>query len=66
MVIVAAGDRVYLRGIVAGEAARTQIEEAARKQYSGRVVDAGILLDPAYEPVVSVLPTVSAPLKTVR
>lgn len=60
VVIVAAGDRVYLRGIVAGEAARTQIEEAARKQYSGRVVDAGILLDPAYEPVVSVLPTVSA------
>lgn len=60
VLIAAVADRVFVRGTVADESARTQLEDAARKLYSGRSVDSGITLDPSYAPIDSILPTISA------
>lgn len=60
VMIAALGDRVYLRGTVAEETSRTQIEDAARKFYTSRSLDAGIQIDTSVASVATVLPTVSA------
>ena len=60
LLLAAAGDRVMVRGRVAEEAVRAQIDSAVRKLYSSRSVDVSIQLDPSCEPVANVLPTLSA------
>jgi len=59
LIIAAAGDRVYLRGAVAEESVRAQIESAAKRFYVGRVVDASIRLDTACMATRTILQTVT-------
>lgn len=60
LLIAAVGDHVFVRGAVAEESTRSQIESAARKFYSTRVVDCAIRVEANCEPSADVLQTTSA------
>lgn len=60
LLIAIIGDRVILRGVVAAESERTQIETAARQRYETRALDIAIRLDAAFAPADSILPTVGS------
>lgn len=60
LLLAAAGDRVFLRGAVAEESVRAQIESAARRLYVGRVVDSSIRLDSACMATNTILQTVTS------
>lgn len=60
LVLAAAGDRVFLRGAVAEESVRAQIESAAKRLYVGRVVEADIRLDSACMPTSTILQSVTS------
>lgn len=60
LLLAAAGDRVFLRGAVAEESVRAQIEAAARRLYIGRVVDSNIRLDSACMAASTILQTVTS------
>lgn len=60
VLLAAVGDRVFLRGAVAEESVRAQIESAAKRLYVGRVVDARIRLDSACMTASTILQTVTS------
>ena len=57
--ITAVGPHVYLRGAVADEAARTQIEAAARRVYATRELDIDVRLSTTCKPMGQALQTLA-------
>jgi osmotically-inducible protein OsmY len=60
LIIAAVADRIYVRGAVAEESTRSQLENAARKFYSSRTVDCAIHVDANCEPSADILQTTTA------
>ena len=59
LMITAVGSHIYLRGAVAEEAVRTQIEAAARRLYSSRELDLAVRLDSTCTPIGQALQTLA-------
>lgn len=57
--LAAVGSHVYLRGAVAEEAVRTQVEAAARRLYGSRELDVAVRLDATCLPIGQALQTLS-------
>jgi hypothetical protein len=60
LMLAAAGDRVFLRGAVAEESVRAQIEAAVKRLYVGRMVDSNVRLDSARMTTSTILQTVTS------
>ena len=59
LMIAAVGNHVYLRGVVAEEGMRTQVEAAARRLYSSRELDVAVRLDTSCQAVGLALQTIA-------
>ncbi|MDB6139130.1 MAG: hypothetical protein JWO94_2202 [Verrucomicrobiaceae bacterium] len=57
--LTAVGSHVYLRGVVAEEAVRTQVEAAARRLYASRELDVEVRLDGACQSIGQALQTLA-------
>ena len=57
--LTAVGDHVYLRGAVAEEAVRTQVEAAARRLYASRELDVQVRLDGTCQSIGQALQTLA-------
>jgi hypothetical protein len=60
LLLAVIGDRVLVRGVVAAESERTQIETAARQRYDTRALEVAIRLDATCAPTDSILPTIGS------
>ena len=60
ILLVASGERVFLRGAVADETTRSQVESAARKLYINRTIDSAIRLDTACAPMNGIMHTTTS------